>query len=51
MKAQMTAVLKRSGNSTCIFVPKVQMDIIGVRLGDVVKVTIEKIDENPTEDQ
>jgi len=40
--AEFTAIIKKSGNSNCIFIPIQQMDIIGVKLGDVIKVTIEK---------
>ena len=40
--AEFTAIIKKSGHSNCIFIPIQQMDIIGVKLGDVIKVTIEK---------
>lgn len=40
--AEFTAIIKKSGNSNCIFIPIQQMDIIGAKLGDVIKVTIEK---------
>lgn len=41
-KAEFTALIKKQGNSYCVFIPAAQMEIIRADLGDVVKVTIAK---------
>jgi len=48
MKVELTTIIKQSGNSHCIFIPKMQMDLLGVRKGDAVHVTIERA-EDPKE--
>jgi len=43
MKAEFTSKIMIVGNSNGIIIPKLQVDILKVKPGDVVKVTVEKI--------
>lgn len=45
MKAEYTAVVKKQGNSAWVLIPMMQMQVSGIRIGDAVKVTIEKIED------
>lgn len=45
-RAEFTAIIKKQGNSNCIFIPQGQMQILDAEVGDVVKVTITKMKED-----
>lgn len=44
-KAEFTAIIKKQGNSSCIFIPMEQKEIADIKVGDVVKVTISKVEK------
>ncbi len=46
MKVEYTTRIKVVGNSCCVLIPKIQMDILKAQKGDVVKIVVEKLKEN-----
>lgn len=52
-----TTIVKKQGNSNCVFIPKMQMDLLGIKNGDVVEITIRRASDDlqrkgdPADDQ
>ena len=42
MKSEFTAIVKKVGNSHVIFIPKDQLKVAGVKVGDAVRITLQK---------
>lgn len=45
MKVEYTTKIQMVGNSCCVIIPKMQMDLAKIKKTDVVKVTVEKVKE------